>query len=488
MTLDPHTAERFILIGCHQAMSRPSALRILLHPEQRKQWYALALAFLNDTIKYDSTSCSVFVQPDFKDWPETQTIIQLVHAHYQQARINQNTVEAIGARQGRNFIRNLKRVCDAEEHMRDVRHSLRSMAHQTALIVGAGVSFEESASVAAKHTGPVIAVNTSAGACAQRDVFPDVVVCTESKPVTEGVARMNVTRSSFAMDLTGHPNNWPVTERASYPVLCFMGTEPNLVPYAQKLGMLPLAYGSSCTTAAVSLALAMGAARVVLVGQDCSFSEELEQKDPRLLTARMYASGTPYEQTVVSIDVLYKRALIEKPTVGEYETDVVAVPGVDGVDRWTTHSMLSFAHWFRDQPDDVRGKIVNCTASGVLIPGIGHAPLGECIDTAANYRGQLDTVNARLAAWHFMGKAGRVLRHLNKLAQHGRVLEAGDGLVIEWGRRHPILNMWTAPERLLMRRLDLSQEERGHRVADAIRQACREIVDAAAGQDGTQST
>jgi len=494
MKVDPHSAERFILIGCHDAMSGPTAMRLHLHPEERAQWYAQALAFLNDTVKYDSTTCTVFVQPDYRSWPQTQAIVELVSAHYKQARLNQHTVEAIGARQGTNFVRNLKRVMLADERMRDLRQGLTHMTGQTCVIVGAGVSLEESTALVRLHRGPIIAVNTSAGACAQGDVHPDVVVCTESKPVVEGIARMNHSSSHFAMDMTGHPDNWPDVENlyAPNPLLCFVNTEPNLIPYAQRLGMLPLAYGSSCTTAAVSMALSLGADRVLLVGQDCSFRLDAEQSDQRLLRARMYASGCPYEETTVAIDTIHKRALIEKPTVGEFEQDVIAVPGHShwtkdhqpvGV-AWTTHGMLSFANWFRDQPEDVRKRIVNCTASGAIIDGIEHAPLRDCIDSGRPEPYRLNPNRQQLEAGDFRRSAGKVYRHLQGMARHGRTLHCTDAEIIEWSRRHPILGMWTAPERLRMRRLDLSMEERGHRMAAAIRQACRDIVAVGEETDG----
>lgn len=478
--MDPHSSERMILIGCHQAAGIATAMRILLHPEERKHWYTQTLAFLNDTIKYDSTSCSVFVQPDFKDWPETQSIIALVHAHYKQARINQNTVEAIGARQGLNFVRNLKRVVAAEGRMRDVQHSVARMTERTALVIGAGVSFEDDADLVRAHRGPIIAVNTSAGACAQRDVHPDIVVCTESKPVTEGIARMDHSGSQFAMDLTGSPDNWPniasESEYIPHPLLCFMGTEPSLIPYARKLRMMPLAYGSSCTTAAVSLALAMGAERVALIGQDCSFStRQCTNTDPRLVNARMYASGTPYEETRVTIDAVHGRAIIEKPTVGEYEQDVIQVPSVDGSKVWTTHSMLSFAHWFRDQPAPVRDRIVNCTSSGAHIEGLAHVPLASVLQTDRGYGAGDPSIRGQLEALDFVTSARRTLKHLHSLAHHGRSI-ASDAALLEWSRRHPVLSMWVSPERLRMRRLELSLEERGHRVATVLREACREIV------------
>lgn len=496
MTADPHSADRLILIGCHNALARPSALRLMLMPDDRKQWLNQVLAFLNDTVKYDSTSTSVFVQPEYQKWPETDQVIALVHAHYKQARINSNTVEAVTARRGLNLIRNLRLIADNDYRgFRDVRQNARSMVGKTALIVGAGVSFERDADVVAQHRGPIIAVNTSAGACAQRSVFPQLVICTESKPVVEGISRMNHGRSQLAMDITGHPDNWPRVDGEAPidngPNLCFVGTESNLMPYAYKLGLMPLAYGSSCTTAAVSLALAMGAERVALVGQDCAF-DETEDQGPnedlgeawRYRRARMYASGTPYEETTVVIDTHADRVRISKPTVGEYELDALAVEPVSGLARaWTTHSMLSFAHWFRDQPPDVRAKLFNCTSSGVRIEGIAHAPLAQMITTDGERHRRSDNIRGQLECLHFRDKAQRLSKHFRRVAEYGLTIKRETALM-EWTRKHPIFAMWTAPERLRMRRMDdLSPEERGRRVLAVVRTACEEILSVGGSSD-----
>lgn len=484
--IDPHTAERLILIGCHDASARPHALRLFLHPGDRAIWVDAATKFLNDTVKYDSTSCAVFIDPQYRDWPETTAVVHLTQEHYKQARINQNTVEAIGEAQGRNFVRNLRLVTLRSFSFRDARAKLQSMRGRTAVVVGAGPSLHDVAHVLERHYGPIIAVNTSAGACAQRGIKPDVVVCTESKKVREGIDRIDKQASMLAMDLIGHPGNW-FTEEESYtnPLLCFVGTESSLAPYAHTLDLLPLAYGSSCTTAAVSLAFACGAARVALVGQDCAF--RVVAGEPPLLDAAMYASGTPYEETRVLIETNAMRARISKPTVPEHTVDVLEVEGVSssGARVWTTHSMLSFAHWFRDQPEDVRSRIVNCTTSGARIEGIAEVPLESVIQTdkLAFYNATRSPSLSFGLEDGFPVRAQKVLNHLLNVGEHGLAIRNGDAFLIEWARKHPILNMWVGPARLRMRRMDdLSSAERGHRVAGAIRTACGEIVACANGE------
>lgn len=491
--IDPHAAERLILIGCHEAAARKHALRLMLQPSEREVWKDIATKFLNDTVKYDSTTCAVFVQAEYREWPETQAIVKQVHEHYKQARINQNTVEAIGEAQGRNFVRNLRRIVHEDGRLRDALTSLPSMKGRTAIVCGAGPSFDQSGAIVSRHRGPIIAVNTSAGACAQHGIKPHAVVCTESRMVREGIVRMDPRASYFAMDLIGHTGNW-FTEDETYTEaqLCFLGTEPNLAPYAQMLDMLPLAYGSSCTTAAVSLALACGARRVALVGQDCAFQLMQGETCPttdgsggELHTARMYASGTPYEETVVLIHTGQMRARIEKPTVPSHTVDVVRASGIVDEQVFTTHSMLSFSHWFRDQPEDVRERVVNCTGRGVHIEGLAHDSIDNQVEDLA-YEGGPERYSVGRAgpsaAGQFAGRAAKVLRHLSNVASHGLTLQK-ETVLLEWARRHAILNMWIAPERLRMRRMDgLSQAERGHRVAAVVRTACSEIVACADGE------
>lgn len=482
MTLDPHTAERLILIGCHDALARKHALRLLLHDITRPVWMDEVREFLNTTVKYDSTSCAVFVDPRYEGAEDVQAIVTLVHEHYKQARINQNTVEAIGEAQGRNFVRNLRLATLRLGGFRNALDKIASMKARTAVICGAGPSFDSSASWLRAHNGPIIAVNTSAGACALREIVPDVVVCTESKRVREGIELMNKRDSLFAMDLIGHSGNWLREEECfGNPQLAFVGTEPNLAPYAHMLGLLPVAYGSSCTTAAVSLALAAGAERVALVGQDCAF-QIVDVVDGKF-EAIMYAQGTPYAATEVLIDGARMRARINKPTVPLHEVDVISVPGVNDPDHvWTTHSMISFAHWFRDQPEDVKARIVNCSEDGAHIEGIEHCALKRVVERGAEAYYTRPGPSFGLDN-NFEGRSQRVLKHLLNVAQHGLGIRNGDAFLIEWARRHPILNMWVGPERLRMRRMEeLSSAERGHRVAETIRTACKEIVACAEGE------
>jgi uncharacterized Rossmann fold enzyme len=496
--LDPHSAERLILIGpdvASAALVKPSAMRLVLHPDRRHHWLMDVTRWLTDTVKYSSTTCTIMVSPACQNWPEAQAIVALTQEHYKQARINQNTVEAIGERQGRNFVMNLRGIVHAPGQMRDARkHLLPDLYGQTVIICGAGPSFDQSAHWVALHRGPVIAVNTSAGACAQRGIKPVAIVCTETKSVREGIERMPE-GSRLAMDLIGNPNNW---QRGVQ--LCFMGTEPNLASYAQRLDMLPLAYGSSCTTAAVSLALACGAARVVLVGQDCCFQEYAYRKETQgqsawpqgtgdddvCVAARMYASGTPYEETTVIINASKQRAAIRKPTVGTFETDVIQVDGNDGMPVWTTHSMMSFAHWFRDQPDDVRARVVNCTAHGAWLEGIEFRQLEDVIvrdKTKALAAMGADLVTrGQHSANELAMVAADVLKHLVNVAKHGLTIR-NDATLLEWVRKHPIYGMWTGPARLRMRRLDsMTSNERGNEMASVIRRACTEIIQCAQGE------
>lgn len=485
MTIDPHTAERLILIGCKNASARKHALRLFLDDRERDIWTDLVRSFLNDTVKYDSTSCAVFVDPQYKEWPETQAVVSLTQDHYKQARINQNTVEAIGDAQGRNFVRNLRLITLRPDAFRDARVKLPSMKGRTCVIVGAGPSLQSHGQLLADHTGPIIAVNTSAGACKELGASPDAVVCTESKLVREGIDLMDKRASLFAMDLIGHSGNWlDEGETFTNPQLAFVGTEPNLAPYAHTLDLLPLAYGSSCTTAAVSLAFACGAERVALVGQDCAFQVIGSDGYPPIFEARMYAHGTPYEMTAVTIHTHRMRALVQKPTVPAHEVDVALADGLNDKPVWTTHSMLSFAHWFRDQPEDVRTRIVNSTAFGARIEGIAELPLAQAIDRGGEaYAVTSNPMRGFGLEDSLTVRARKVIKHLVNVGEHGMAIRNGDAFLLEWARRHPILNMWVGPERLRMRRMeDLSSAERGHRVAATVRRACSEIVACARGE------
>lgn len=483
-----HDADRVILIGAVQSAARPSSkvMRLCLDPHQRADWLILAKRFTAEAVQYSSTTLSVFVDPACENWPETAAVIAHVRAHYQQAEIAQNTVEVSAERMGRNFVANLVRMAEQRrerpsELVGDAAQAYYPLLKdRTVVVVGAGPSLEDHVSILADYPGPVIAVNTSAPALCEPGGSggrgADIVVCMESQRLAQSIASV-APRGMLALDLTAHPDNTGLVGEPAATHM-FVGSEPNLVPYAQRCGMLPLAYGTSCTTAAVALALGCGAERVLLVGQDCALTPAGRA------CFRMYARGTPYAGTLVTFEPGSARATVAKPMgrdIEVHQVDVVAAGGIDGKPVFTTPGLLGFAQWFGAQPAEVRRRIINCTGHGVRLERIAHEDFAACV---RKYRPERATgVVPRPPLAIQRDRARKTVAHLANIASH--VSKMKDAQLLEWSARHPIFAMWVAPELLRQKREpELSRSERGHRKAEVVRRAAREICGIVVSADG----
>ncbi len=482
---DAHSAERVILVGCDDARVAPYAQVLRLGDVEPVCWLYLIQGWLSQHMLFDTQSLAVFVAPEHQHWFEKFGIAQAIEDHIAQARINVNTLVARNEQQGLNVIRNLKRIADG--HGQDALRALPSMKGQTAVVCGAGPSLDNAIELLRKHTGPLVSVNTSAAALAANGVTADVIVCSESKGLPEW----------HKPDLIGHPYETPIAidlmaspdhhHAGIGPALYFASCDPSLAPTARALGLRPIGYGPSCTTAAVSLCLALGAEKVLLVGQDCAFQVYDTKKlstitggepttEMHLDRARMYAHGTPYAQTMVEIDALTNRAVISKPTKGIQEADAVQAEGVDGNPVWTMPSMLSFAHWFRDQPESIRARVVNCSSHGVRIEGLEHRALSECVQTGDAYDGALLPLEDNCATPNIRFQAGVALgRFIKHLAQ---MRSGSDAELVEFATEIPLLNFWTNPAKLRCK-LEHGRPTPyayGKAIADAVRKAAREIA------------
>jgi hypothetical protein len=476
---DAHSAERVILVGCDDAVIAPYAQTLRLTSFQPDQWVPITKKWLADHVIFDTVSLSLFVEPHLAPAFASSGLKDLVADHYAQARINTNTVCAHNERQGINVVKNLKRIADGNGQ--DALRALPSMVGQTAVVCGAGPSLDDCYEALNRHEGPIVCVNTSAAAVLSFD--PHVIVCSESKELNEWKRAVEESKPwpeptrpiPVAMDLMSHPTH----PEGIGPALYFASADPSLAPTARALGMQPIGYGPSCTTAAVSLCLALGAEKVLLVGQDCAFDVRDTKRlstlgvgvEMETLKCRMYASGTPYESTVVRIDGLTGRGTIDKPTKGLQEFDAIKVEGIDGLPMWTMPSMLSFAHWFRDQPESVRSRVVNCSSHGVRIEGIEHKPLSECVQVGNAYDGDVQQQEGSA----FQQQACEAISNLAyKLNPIKRCI---DGELVELAPTVPLLNYWTNPAKLRnkLQNPRFDPYSYGKAIASAVRKAWAEI-------------
>jgi Protein of unknown function DUF115 len=459
---DAHSAERVILVGCDDAVVAPYAQTLRLTSYLPEQWVPITKKWLTDHVIFDTVSLSMFVEPHLRPAFESSGLKDVVADHYAQARINTNTVCAHNERQGINVVKNLKRIADGNGQ--DALRALPSMVGQTAVVCGAGPSLDDCYEALARHDGPIVAVNTSANA-----VFgvmaPHLIVCSESKQLDEWKAGLLLQHPNVpvAMDLMSHPTH----PEGIGPALYFASADPSLAPTARALGMQPIGYGPSCTTAAVSLCLALGAEKVLLVGQDCAFRGN-----------QMYAAGTPYADTVVTYserENYETYAIIDKPTKGKQEADVVSAVDVTGTGKvLTMPSMLSFMHWFRDQPESVRSRIVNCSSHGVRLEGIEHKPLSECVQVGNAYEGKLDNIgkNPKEA----VAELCRLRLAVSLMGEPGY---ATDAAIVAQAPGVPLLTYWTNPAKLRNKLINptFNPYSYGKDIANAVRKAWAEILE-----------
>ncbi len=452
--MNPHSTERAITLGCNPVTSTYcQSLDLTLTPSE--EWIPTAHEWLSQAVKYDSTSLALWIGPEYLE--ESKPLVEAIRTHYKGARVNQNTVEAIGERQARNFLNTLQRMANG---LAIPVTDLPSMDGQTVVVVGAGASLDGNINLLKGHRGPILAVNTSVGALAANGIKPTLVLSTESKDISEGLSR-NTFNAPQVLDATSHPNNWPQDPWTCGYVFC--GTEPNLSAYARNLGLLPLGYGPSCVTAATSLALTLGAEKVVLVGCDFSY----------VVPGRHYASGTPYEDTVVTIsgaETLTPTATIEGTHKPCNTQDLCRVVGIQGELVWTSLGMLSFVEWFQDLPANVRARITNCSEQGALLHGIEHKPLSDLIQTGNQYSLPVQTSEET-------HRAVQTLATLRSMARQGLTMKTPQG-TMRWAQNHPLLHLWTSPEILRMRRSPtiLTHPQKALRLHETIQRACTEIL------------
>lgn len=456
--MNPHHAEHIVTVGYPQAMALPHARRLDL-PDASETSAVELQRFLDERVFYSSQSLAMFVDP--RHVGDIEHMVERLNHHYRRARIGQNSVEFQAENQAKNFARTLARM--AEGDAVSALHTMPSMRGRTCVIVGAGACLDHNIAQLLAHTGPIIAVNTSVGALSRAGIRPSVVLSAESKSIREGMDR-NTLGAPVALDATCHPDNWPVGVARHY-----INSEPNFLPYAQQLGVAQIANGPSCVTLAFGMACMLGASKIVLVGCNFAFTEP----------GRMYALGTPYEDTAVTIDPDALRITTEGTHKPRDEQDAMQLPGINGEPCLTTYGMASFRDWFAKLPASAKAKTVNCSERGLLIDGVRHADLaGEvehgtepytlpCLDRAPS------SIAARLA--HDLRSN---LRHVGGAADDAAVLRAA--------ANEPLLATYHTVQVLKLKRGSAGTGHRERRAlfAETARRGAKELL---AAMDGGET-
>jgi hypothetical protein len=125
-----------------------------------------------------------------------------------------------------------------------------------------------------------------------------------------------------------------------------------------------LACGGSVATTAVELALYMGADPVLVTGLDLAYTG-----------LRTHAASTPFEVRAR----LQENRLLPSLTVtvqAVRSRRLRAVPGLDGEMVVSDFVLANYLRWFQSR-DGYTNRVLNATAEGALIPGLGRADLAD---------------------------------------------------------------------------------------------------------------
>lgn len=140
----------------------------------------------------------------------------------------------------------------------------------TAVVVGSGPSLDESLEHvrALAGAGAVIyTTNTGLSALARAGIVPDVVIAREVLDVRSHLDHPHV---ELVLDLATNADVWAAHTAASW----FVAGGTQFFQLASRLGVRPLFGGPASLTAAVALADARGAERIILVGVDLAFASD----------------------------------------------------------------------------------------------------------------------------------------------------------------------------------------------------------------------
>ena len=244
----------------------------------------------------------------------------------------------------------------------------RVYAGQAAYVIGAGPSLNKNISGLpwAQGSGQLVACNTAIGALAKAGIRPDVAICLESLNLSKQLEPHRGVPLEWLTVLTTNPANW-------FDDGLWVGTDSPAEPtVVRKLGLEPLKYGPSATTACVALALQLGANPIVLVGMDLSYpqGESAYAKDSTWEGFR----GTLDDEGKLIFSGREDRHQLHKegglrgiPTV--HEPRQMKGWG-DGPDVYTTFDMIGQMNWFsavaKSRPDVT---FLNATEGGAHVPG-----------------------------------------------------------------------------------------------------------------------
>lgn len=239
-----------------------------------------------------------------------------------------------------------------------------------AVIVAAGPSLDKNIGHLKKIKGrfPIIAVDTAYRHMLRNGVKPDIVCAADSsyENSLDFVGVESETEVVLAAELMTHPDIFKIFRGKKMLSTFGGGLYPQINNLREPIGKL-LCWGSVATMA-FDLARNMGAAPIIFVGFDLSFSEG------RLHTRGSYSEDLLYEG-------LHQFTSMENANA-EYicERGRFKFVGAEGRVIYTDTNMKAYKEWFEDQFKQTKVEIINATEGGIVDKGVTKMTLAEAIN------------------------------------------------------------------------------------------------------------
>lgn len=284
-------------------------------------------------------------------------------------RVRKNTAIHRGALQIENALRNVDAIATYRPAASLNREGAPVCDGATVVCAGAGPSLDKAPLEALRQRAMLFTVSTAGPAVLDRGVRIDVHTSIESLDQSEDLRQTRPGADYFALDLTSHRNNLAAAGEGR--TVLFTPVVQGLEPLYELQRSYPLAYGASVATTQVALAMALGAKRIVLVGQDLCYA-----------TGQVYATGTGREDFLAEDqgsfvqlkrpDWFYERFAMSGLPRPPDRLSAVRVPGWGGgPDVPVTGDMMLFHQWFEGFAEHYKThgvELINATGGGAHIP------------------------------------------------------------------------------------------------------------------------
>lgn len=308
-----------------------------------------------------------------------------LNSRAQRKQINRNTLARFGSLWMRNLYANALNLIENQSI-----DSLKNLySNQSAIVLGAGPSLADHIARIAELKKQqdsilIIAVDTALSVCRLHSLTPDFVLTVDPQPINfyhlAGESMTNSAKDNAATAsspiLIIDPSCSPLALRRWEGKMFSTGNPfplaSTILAFSGKPEPSQLSYGGSVSTNAYDLAFFLGCRRILLVGQDLSFTR-----------TRVHASGSALEELWS-----FREDRFQSRETGNYrQRFAIPVVSLPGESRPTVHSndkLQVFYQWFSDRfaKDKDRASIAVLSSGGVSFPGI------ECYESVTHWWNQ----------------------------------------------------------------------------------------------------